>query len=49
MRYMNPRFTLPAGPARTSQTRWDFSLLTEKEFIAKYGEAVWKKLLRVST
>ena len=44
--YLRPTFTLPAGAAGTSQTNWDYSLLTKQEFITKYGEAMWKKLSR---
>lgn len=35
MQYMRPSFTLPASN-NASQTTWDFSTLTEKEFSKKY-------------
>ena len=41
--YLLPKFTCPASN-NTSQVTWDFAFLTKKEFIAKYGEALWSRL-----
>jgi hypothetical protein len=49
MKYLQKTFTLPSGGNRLSQRKWDHSLLTREEFIAKYGEAEWSKLSTAST
>lgn len=38
MQYTQRTFTLPAAPVRVGQRKWDYSLLTRQEFLAKYGE-----------
>jgi hypothetical protein len=43
MKYLQPRFTLPASQ-NTNQVTWDLAFLSKEEFVKKYGEAKWKKL-----
>lgn len=38
MRYSQGSFTLPAGPPSTTQRKWDYSVLSQEKFVAKYGE-----------
>lgn len=46
--YHLKKFSNPASH-NTSQIQWDYSFLTKKKFIEKYGEAAWKTLSKVST
>ena len=39
MLYQRRTFTCPAGPRRTSERSWDYSVLGREEFLAKYGES----------
>lgn len=38
MLYQRGTFTLPSGPAGTSQRKWDYSVMSKEKFVAKYGE-----------
>jgi hypothetical protein len=38
MKYQQGSFTLPAGPPSTSQRKWDYSVMNQAKFVAKYGE-----------
>ena len=39
MLYQTKTFTCPAGPKRTSQRSWDYSVHSKEEFLTKYGDS----------
>lgn len=44
LRYTEPTFTLPTAEAGTSDLKWDYSVLSRDEFVAKHGEALYNKI-----
>lgn len=44
MKYLQGKFSLPAGPLVIEQKRWDFSILTKDEFITKYSQKEYDDL-----
>jgi hypothetical protein len=45
MKYLLPKFSCPASH-NTSQVTWDYTFLTEREFVKKYGQKVFDKLAK---
>jgi len=54
MQYLQPKFSAPAGPKNTSELRWDYSILTKKEFLKKWSrftddpQGLYDEIARIS-